>query len=253
MTRIAVIAGTYLPEKCYVSAYTSNLCNSLREHGIESVVLTTYYAAEAAYDPQALGVVHGWRFADLIALVQAVRASKADILHIQYSPQIYGYQPAILLLPLLLRIAGWRSLIVTTVHEYGCWEWQPQKIPRQIVEWLKQQGQHNYWWDREDGFLLTRSDAVITTTTETETLIYKRLPRLKNLVHIPIASNVEIAHGDRIVPAGDITVSSEPLQLLNHPNREGQTKTNQPHLSKQTWKRITKAHLQVYRLVRPIN
>lgn len=194
MTRIAIIAGTYLPERCAVSDYTAHLSKNLREYCIESVVLTSYYAAEAAYDPNAIGVVHGWRLADLFALVQAVRASKAEILHIQYSAQSYGFNRAILLLPLLLRMAGWRSPIVTTIHEYGCWEWQPQKIPSQLMEWLKLQGQHCNWWDREDGFLLTRSDAVITTKAETKTLIDKRLPKLKNRVfHIPISSNVEVA------------------------------------------------------------
>ncbi len=194
MTRIAIIAGTYLPERCAVSDYTAHLSENLREYCIESVVLTTYYAAEAAYDPNAIGVVHGWRLADLFALVQAVRASRAEILHIQYSAQSYGFNRAILLLPLLLRMAGWRSPIVTTIHEYGCWEWQPQKIPSQLVEWLKLQGQHCNWWDREDGFLLTRSDAVITTKAETKTVIDKRLPKLKNRVfHIPISSNVEVA------------------------------------------------------------
>ena len=194
MTRIAIIAGTYLPERSNLSDYTAQLCKNLREYCIESVVLTSYYAAEAAYDPNAIGVVHGWRLADLFALVQAVRASKAEILHIQYSGQSYGFNRAILLLPLLLRMAGWRSPIVTTIHEYGCWEWQPQKIPSQLVEWLKLQGQHCNWWDREDGFLLTRSDAIITTKAETKTVIDKRLPKLKKRVfHIPITSNVEVA------------------------------------------------------------
>lgn len=194
MTRIAIIAGTYLPERSNVSDYTAQLCENLRSNCIESVILTTYYAAEAAYDQSATGVVHGWRLADLFALVQAVRASRAEILHIQHSAEIYGFDRAILLLPLLLRMAGWRSPIVTTIHEYGCWEWQPQKIPLQLVEWLKIQGQHCNWWDREDGFLLTQSDAVITTKAETKTVIDKRLPKLENRVfHIPIASNVEVA------------------------------------------------------------
>lgn len=196
MTRIALIAGTYLPERCDISNYTAHLCNSLREYDIESVILTTYYAAEAAYDPQAVGVVHGWRLADLFALVKAVRASKAEILHIQYSAEIYCFESAILLLPLLLRMTGWRSPIVTTVHEYGCWEWQLQ--PPQLVEWLKLQGQHYHWWDREDGFLLTQSNAVITTNIETKTLIHDQLPKLKNSTfHIPITSNVEVAKIDR--------------------------------------------------------
>jgi glycosyltransferase involved in cell wall biosynthesis len=178
MTRIALIAGSYLPERCSVADYTAHLCAALRED-CESVVLTTYYAAEAAYDPNAIGVVHGWRLADLPALVRAVHNSKADILHIQHTPGIYGFERAILLLPLLLKASGWRSPIVTTVHEYGWW------------------GQQRHWWDRKGGFLLTLSDAVIVTNVNDETIIHNRLPKLKNPVfHIPIAANVEVEQTD---------------------------------------------------------
>ncbi len=179
MTRIALIAGTYLPERCSVAHYTMHLCNNLREYGVESSVLTSYYAAEAAYDPNAVGIVHGWRLANLFTLVRAVLASKAEVLHIQYTAKIYNFERAILLLPMLLRMAGWRSPIVTTVHESECHEKQRKNFP---------------WWDREDGFLLTHSNAVIATNPETEKVIHNRLPHKQNSVfHVPIAANVEVA------------------------------------------------------------
>lgn len=199
MTCIALIAGTYLPERCGMADYTAHLRANLRsEYGFQSIVLTTYYAAEAAYDPNAIGVVHGWRLADLWALVQAVHNSGADILHIQYTAGTYGFQRAIFLLPLLLRVTGWRSPIVTTVHEYGWSKWQPKSIPSQLIEWLKMWGQRRHLWDREDGFLLTLSDAIITTNTDAAKVIHNQLPELKNRVfHIPIAANVEVAPIDR--------------------------------------------------------
>ncbi len=198
MTRIALIAGTYLPERCSVADYTMHLCANLREYCVEPIVLTTYYAAEAAYDPNAIGIVHDWRLADLFALVRAVHASKAEVLHIQYSAQIYGFERAILLLPMLLRMSGWRMPIVTTVHEYEWQEWQPKNISLSSVKWLKMQGFQ--WWDREDGFLLTLSNAIIATTTQTEKVIHNRLRRKKNCVfHIPIAANVEVASIDYTV------------------------------------------------------
>lgn len=182
MTRIALIAGTYLPERCSVADYTMHLCNNLREYGVESSVLTSYYAAEAAYDPNAVGIVHGWRLADLSTLVRAVLASKAEVLHIQYTAKIYGFERAILLLPMLLRMAGWRSPIITTVHE---------------CEWQQKQRKNFPWWGGEDGFLLTHSNAVIATKPETEKVIHNRLPHKKNSVfHVPIAANVEVASID---------------------------------------------------------
>ena len=194
MNRIALIAGTYLPERSSVANYTAHLCTNLRQNKIESVVLTTYYAAEAAYDPNAIGVVHGWRLTDMRALVQAVRATKADLLHIQYSASNYG-SDAILLLPLLLRLTKWRSPIVTTVHDYGWWD--SQKIYPQLFAWLNW-GQKRHLWDGENGFLLTLSDAIIATNTHVGTLIHNRLPKLKNRVfHIPAAANVGVAAIER--------------------------------------------------------
>ena len=188
MSRIALIAGTYLPERCGVADYTARLRSQL---SIETIVLTTIEAAKAANDLSVMGVVEDWNLQNLPLLVQAIQRSQADILHIQHAAGTYGFDRAIFLLPLVLRAAGWREPIVTTVHEYGWWEWQPEWISRSFVESLKQWGQKRQWWDREDGFLLTQSAAIITTNHETERVIVDRLPNAK--VHrIPIGANVEV-------------------------------------------------------------
>ena len=199
MTKVALIAGTYQPERCGVAHYTARLRDALSEQGIQSVVLTTHAPASFANDPNVKGVVQNWRLAEMLPLVQAVHATGADILHIQHAAGTYGFERAIFLLPLLLRATGWRGKLVTTVHEYGWWEWQPWGIPPQLVEWLKMWGQRRRWWDREDGFLLTLSDAVITTNSDAEAVIFERLPKLSNRVsQIAIAANVEIAPIDRV-------------------------------------------------------
>lgn len=149
---IALIAGTYQPECCGVAHYTARLRDALSEQGIKSVVLTTHAAANDANDASIRGAVQDWKLADLLPLVQAVHATDADILHIQHAAGTYGFKRAIFLLPLLVRATGWRGKIVTTVHEYGWWEWLPLGIPPQVVEWLKMWGQRRSWWDQEDGF-----------------------------------------------------------------------------------------------------
>ncbi|MBD2777147.1 glycosyltransferase [Iningainema tapete] len=195
---IAFIAGTYKPERCGVAHYTARLRDNLNQQNIESIVLTTHTAAAEVNDKSVRGVVQDWRFADLMSLVQAVHGTKADILHIQHAAGTYGFERAIFLLPLLLKATGYRQPIVTTVHEYGWWEWQPKGIPPQVIEWLKMWGQQRGWWDREDGFLLTLSDALITTNAEAEEVIYQRLPQLSNRVlRIPIAANVDVATIDK--------------------------------------------------------
>ena len=48
MSRIALIAGTYAPDRCGVADYTDRLRTALSQLGIESVVLTTVAAAQGA-------------------------------------------------------------------------------------------------------------------------------------------------------------------------------------------------------------
>ncbi len=198
MTRIALIAGTYQPERCGVAHYTARLRTGLSEQDVQSVVLTTRTAAQASKDTSVIGVVHNWQFTELLRLVQAVYQTGADLLHIQHAAGTYDFERAIFLLPLLLRTSGWHRPIVTTVHEYGWWEWQPRGVPAWLTEKLKQWGQQRGWWDREDGFLLTSSDALITTNTAAEAVIQARLPYLASrLCRVPIGMNVDVTPIDR--------------------------------------------------------
>lgn len=188
MPQVALIAGTYFPDRCGVAHYTARLRSEL---DIETIVLTTVEAAKIANDPSVFGVVEDWNLQNLPALVQAIHQTKADVLHIQHAAGTYGFDRAIFLLPILLHATGWHKPIVTTVHEYGWWEWQPKWFPEKLLESLKQWGQQHQWWDREDGFLLTQSAAIIATNDEAEKVIVNRLPDAK--VHrIAIGANIEV-------------------------------------------------------------
>lgn len=199
MIRVTLIAGTYQPNHCGVAHYSDRLRTALEKQGVQSVVLTTHDAARSACDPSIIGVVRGWGLSDLVPLVQAIQATPTDILHIQHAAGTYGFERAIFLLPLLLKVMGWRKPIVTTVHEYGWWEWQLSYIPPRLLEWLKTWGQSRGWWDREDGFLLTQSDAIITTNSDAEKVIHARLPELSDRVYrIPIAANIEVTPVERV-------------------------------------------------------
>ncbi|MBD3881484.1 glycosyltransferase family 4 protein [Phormidium tenue FACHB-886] len=193
MTRIALIAGTYQPQHCGVADYTARLRQQLAQHGLETIVLTTHEAAQAAADPTVHGAIDQWKLSCLAPLIRALHATQADILHIQHAAGTYRFDRSIFLLPLWLRLTGWSAPIVTTIHEYGWWEWQPPVIPPRLLEGLKTWGQRQGWWDREDGFLLTQSDAIITTNASAETVIKARLPHLKTPVYrIPIGANVDV-------------------------------------------------------------
>ena len=203
MIRVISIAGTYRPAHCGVAHYTQQLRAKLSQLDIESRVLTTHVAAEAAGEPDVMGVVSDWSLSALMPLVRSLHgfspnslstdSLSANILHIQHAAGTYGFERSIFLLPLLLRVTGWRKPIVTTIHEYGWWEWQPRWLPAPLLEGLKQWGQDRGWWDREDGFLLTHSDAIITTNSDAETVLRSRLPGLSDrITRITIAPNIEV-------------------------------------------------------------
>ncbi|NJL34486.1 MAG: hypothetical protein HC893_12265 [Chloroflexaceae bacterium] len=122
---LAMITGSYQPGRCGVSDYTSHLCQHLAQHGLSTTVLTTYAAARTHHSADVRGVVDDWSVGDMPTLARAVQALNPALLHIQHAAGSYGFQRALFGLPPLLRLAGWRGRLVTTVHEYGWWEWQP--------------------------------------------------------------------------------------------------------------------------------
>ncbi len=194
MTRVVMVAGTYRPERCGVAHYVQRLRSALDERGVSSLVLTTREAARGSKDNRVKGVVRGWGLPDLPALVRAVRQAKPEVIHVQHAAGAYGFKRAVFFLPPLLRAAGCNAPLVTTVHEYGWWEWEPRGVPPGAVEALKIWGQSRGIWDREDGFLLTGSDVLLTTNTHAESSITERLPWLSSRLHrVPLVANVDIA------------------------------------------------------------
>jgi polysaccharide biosynthesis protein PslF len=194
VTRVVMVAGTYWPERCGVGHYVQRLRSALDERGVSSLVLTTEEAARDSKDGRVKGVVHGWGLPNLPALVRALRRSKPDVIHVQHAAGAYGFKRAVFFLPPLLRAAGCRAPLVTTVHEYGWWEWEPRGVPPVAIEAIKTWGQRRGHWDREDGFLLTGSDILLTTNTHAEFSITERLPWLSSrMQRVPLVANVDTA------------------------------------------------------------
>ncbi|MCA1716963.1 MAG: glycosyltransferase [Actinobacteria bacterium] len=194
VTRVVMVAGTYRPERCGVAHYVQRLRFALDERGVSSLVLTTKEAAKDSKDQRVKGVVGGWGLTDLPALVRAVRRAKPHVIHVQHAAGAYGFKRAVFFLPPLLRAAGCRAPLVTTVHEYGWWEWEPRGVPPGAIEALKTWGQSRGVWDREDGFLLTGSDILLTTNTHAEAAVAERLPWLSSRMHrVPLVANVDTA------------------------------------------------------------
>src|SRR5918997_5963808 len=191
-----MVAGTYRPERCGVAHYTERLRSALGARSVSSLMLTTKEAARASKDPDVRGVVRGWELPDLPGLAWAVRGAVRDegidVVHVQHAAGTYDFKRAIFFLPPLLRAAGCHAPLVTTVHEYGWWEWEPRGVPSGTIEALKTWGQRRGHWDREDGFLLTGSDVLLTTNTHAEVSIVERLPWLSSRMHrVPLVANVD--------------------------------------------------------------
>ncbi|MBD0269867.1 MAG: glycosyltransferase family 4 protein [Cyanobacteria bacterium Co-bin8] len=192
--RVTFVTGAYRPDRCGVADYTANLRSHLAKKGVVSTVLTTHAAAQALQNPSVQGAVDRWNLSSLLPLARKILATETDILHIQHAAGSFEFQRPIFLLPELLKRLGYRQPIVTTTHEYGWWEWQPRWLPAPALEFLKQWGQQRGWWDREDGFLLTNSAAIITTNDNIARIMGERLPGLCDRIYpIPIAANIEVA------------------------------------------------------------
>lgn len=198
MTQVTFVTGAYRPDRCGVADYTAHLRGALAKQGVQSTVLTTYTAAQAVNHPSVQGAVANWELGCLVPLVRKIFATETTLLHIQHAAGSFEFQRSLFLLPFLLRRLGYRKPIVTTAHEYGWWEWQPKWVPSGLLEFLKQWGQQRHWWDREDGFLLTESDAILTTNENIAGIMGERLPWLRDRIYpIPIAANIDVVKCDR--------------------------------------------------------
>ena len=198
--KVVFLCGHYEPQRCGVSHYTQKLRACLAAEGVSSNVLTTYHAAQSAREAQASdqpggveGVIRDWRWTALLPMARAIHQSGGDVLHIQFAQGSYRFRRPVLWLPFLLRLTGWRKPVVVTLHEYGNWEWFPDHVPPAALEWLKTFGQQRGWWDREDGFLLTNADRIVSTNENTDSLLSERLvDGLARVRRISLAANVEV-------------------------------------------------------------
>lgn len=190
-SRVTVVSGNYIPRKCGLSHFVFRLTSKL-EPRFSFRFLSSQEAARQDQNGHVKAATNGWGFRDIFALARRIirDQDKTDILHIHHSAASYGFRREIFLLPLFLRWAGYRRPVVTTVHEYGNWEPSLSPLPPPLGNALKSIGQHLGWWDREDGFLLTGSDAVVATNPETRLLLEERLPG-KQITMIPIAPSIE--------------------------------------------------------------
>ncbi|SER17143.1 glycosyltransferase [Microlunatus flavus] len=176
--RVAVVCGTYAPERDGVADYVRRLAGELRG-GPDPVDVVVAARSEDGRAPEgAVALAPGWSPRHLPQAARALDALGADLVHVQWAPSAYGWSGAVGWLPALLR-----TPVVTTLHEYGWWAW-PAWVPQRA--WPLVEGGGAY--DRETGLLGPRSRGLVTTNAGHAAVVGARLGRWPTT--IPIGPNV---------------------------------------------------------------
>ncbi len=119
--KICLITGSWPPNICGVADGVSIFSGFLTARkNIEAFIITTKgYNCEGftkdnlkVYDP-----VKSWTFREMPGIFRLLKKIKPDIVHIQYPTNEYKKNISINLLPVFLRMAGYK--VVITIHEYS--------------------------------------------------------------------------------------------------------------------------------------
>ncbi|SDU98603.1 Glycosyltransferase involved in cell wall bisynthesis [Microlunatus sagamiharensis] len=176
--RVALVCGTYAPERDGVADYVRRLAEELRS-GPDALDVVVAARAEDGREPDgAVALAPDWSPRHLRGAARALDGLGADLLHVQWAPSAYGWSGAVGWLPALVR-----TPVVTTLHEYGWWGW-PGWVPGRA--WPLVEGHGRY--DRESGLLGPRSRALVTTNAGHAEVVRRRLGREPTT--IPIGPNV---------------------------------------------------------------
>ncbi len=174
--RVALVCGTYAPERDGVADYVRRLADELLLTGVDVVVAAR--AEDGSAPAGAVAVTPRWSLAHLPRAARALDALEADVVHVQWAPSAYGWSAAVGWLPALLR-----TPLVTTLHEYGGWAW-PGRLPERAWPVLERGGRY----DRETGLLGPASRALVATNPGHAAVARDRLHR--DPVVVPIGPNV---------------------------------------------------------------
>ncbi|MGI3780356.1 MAG: glycosyltransferase [Janthinobacterium lividum] len=175
--RVALVCGTFAPQRDGVADYVRRLAEELRVTGVDVVVAARADGPGSA-PSGAVAVTDDWSPRNVRHAARALDALDADLVHVQWAPSAYGWSGAVGRLPALLR-----TPVVTTLHEYGWWAWPPW-VPQRLWPALERGGRY----DRESGLLGPRSRALVVTNEGHARVVRDRLHREPTLV--PIGPNV---------------------------------------------------------------
>jgi glycosyltransferase involved in cell wall biosynthesis len=167
--KICMISPYYPPNQFYdgVGDYTQKLCEEVVKAGHEITVLASsgYEGVGSSHDPiKIVPFASRWGFGTFLKLFRLCREEKFDVVNLQYSPSLYG-----VFFKIFFPLIGLISPTVVTLHTLV------GGGPVNKIVALK--------------FVLFCAE-IISTNEEVSYLIRKYLPWKRNLIQIPIGSNI---------------------------------------------------------------
>ncbi|MFQ5960753.1 MAG: glycosyltransferase family 4 protein, partial [Candidatus Methylomirabilales bacterium] len=180
IVRVLMVCPSYPPQEvtCGVGDYTRCLVEELTRQGEDvSVLCSSQYLGTAQGPVHVLPLVRRWTLDQALRLSFSQAMPRGEILHLQYTPHLYGRGAGFKLLPLLTRLRVRGPATVVTFHTLTA----------------------GSGWSRVWAMLLLASaHHSISANEEVTTTVRRRLPRLsRRLTEIPIGANVPVAplHG----------------------------------------------------------
>lgn len=120
--KVALLSGSFPPLHCGIGDYTARLASTLAHDDAQlSVTVVTRaipdIASDAAAPAKVCALPLRWGIRALPRVIAALRRLRPDLVHMQYPALGYADRPAILLLPLLIRLFC-RKPVALTIHEF---------------------------------------------------------------------------------------------------------------------------------------
>jgi glycosyltransferase involved in cell wall biosynthesis len=178
--RIVMVCPSYPPQDvvCGVGDYTKCLAEELVRQGEQVVVVTsTGYRGDSGGAVNVLPLGSRWSAVEGWKLIRSQRRQSADVIHMQYTPDLYGRRSSFALTPFVSRFLPRRAPVVVTFHTLiggGLWS-------KVMAPWL-----------------LMMADRSISANEEVSDLIHRHLPALESRVtEIGIGSNIQVRAAGR--------------------------------------------------------
>jgi glycosyltransferase involved in cell wall biosynthesis len=114
--KICMICSSYPPQEvtCGVGDYTRCLAEELVQQGEDVVVLTSdRYRGETGGPVTVLPRVRAWTIGEALRFTSSEISPPVDLIHLQYTPDLYGQGLGFKLLPLLARIRSGPPVVIT--------------------------------------------------------------------------------------------------------------------------------------------